>query len=325
MIRKLLLGIAVVIFGVGLYAYATAPTAVSRMPAIPAIPEDTTAWLARTEADVAASTPIIDGAEKRIRWFGGAENARSDYVVVYLHGFSATRQEIAPVGELIADGLEANLFETRLRGHGLETDALAGATAEHWLEDGLESLAVGRALGDKLVLIGTSTGATLALAMLDHELFSHVDTLVMVSPNFAPKDDTASMLTKPGGPQLAQLMLGDTRSWEGANEQQERYWSTSYPTYALVEMMRLVDYARSKLPTDVTTRVLTFYSPNDQVVNTSLIEASLDSLGSPKLETVVLEESGDPSNHVLAGDILAPENNLRIARDVIDFVKKGTL
>ena len=323
--RKFLLALLLVLLGTGILAFATAPSRIAGLPGVPEIAGDVSEWLARAEAEVAAGTPIIGGAEKRIRWYGDNAGLRSDYVVVYLHGFSATRQEIAPVAEMVADGLEANLFETRLSGHGLEDGALDGARAEDWLVDGVESLAVGRLLGERVVLIGTSTGATLALALSDHELFSHVETLVMVSPNFAPKDDTAGLLTSPGGPQLARLMLGETRSWSPANELQDRYWSTSYPTYALVEMMRLVDYARAKIPADLSANVLTFYSPNDQVVNTDLIVESLPHIRSPRLETIVLEDSGDPSNHVLAGDILAPQNSAKVAASVIEFVKKGNL
>lgn len=171
MIRKIALGLLFVIAGLGIVAFATAPAALVHLPSAPELPDNVVRWLENSEADVSATTPIVDGAEKRIRWFGDLEGQRSEYVVVYLHGFSATRQEIAPVGEIIADALEANMFETRLEGHGLAERALTDASAEDWLVDGVESLAVGRALGEKIVLIGTSTGATLALAMLDHELF----------------------------------------------------------------------------------------------------------------------------------------------------------
>jgi alpha-beta hydrolase superfamily lysophospholipase len=103
-----------------------------------------------------------------------------------VHGFSATRQEIAPVPERVAAALGANLFETRLAGHGRERDGLVDVRAEQWLDDGRELLGVGRALGERLTLIGTSTGATLALALASHPDFRVVDSLVLISPNFGP-------------------------------------------------------------------------------------------------------------------------------------------
>lgn len=325
MLRKTLIGLSIIVAGVVAAAFATAPAPIDRLPETPIVSGDPSAWVVETESRVAAATSIIEGAEKRVRWYGEESGKRRDIAVVYLHGFSATRQEIAPVAERIADGLEANLYETRLSGHGLESAALSNVSAEDWLADGVESLVIGSLLGEKIVLVGTSTGATLALALADHELFERVHTLVLLSPNFAPRDGTAEFLIRPGGPQLARMLVGENRSWTAANDRQERYWTTTYPTQALVEMMRLVDFARARLPLSLEAGVLTIYSPNDQVVDTERIERSIARIQSPRLETVAVEDSGDPSNHVLAGDILSPENNDELASRVIGFVKSAIL
>lgn len=136
---------------------------------------------------------------------------------------------------------------------------------------------------------------------------------------------TAGLLTAPGGPQLAQLLVGDTRTWTAANDQQERYWSTTYPTAAIIEMMRLVDLANAKLPLTLDQSVLTLYSPNDQVVSVERMQAALARIDAPRLETVALDGSGDPSNHVLAGNILAPENNQDVAEYIVQFLTKAEL
>ena len=161
---------------------ATRPAELSPPREVRKAEGDLTELLARGEAAVHERRGVIDGAEKRIVW-AGEPGERTELVLIYLHGFSATRQEIAPVPEQIAAALGANLFETRLSGHGLENDALANVRAEAWLDDGIEALAIGRALGERLVLIGTSTGATLALAMAGHPDFTAVDALVFLSPN----------------------------------------------------------------------------------------------------------------------------------------------
>ncbi len=325
MLRKILAVLAGLLAVVALAAVATAPADIVHVPTEPTISGGPDSYLRSAEARIAAVTPIIPGAEKRVRWFEGANDRRTEYVLVYLHGFSATRQETAPVSEMIADRLGANLFETRLAGHGLLANALADVTAEQWLDDAVESLAVAKTLGDKIVLIGTSTGATLALAVIDHPLFDAVDSIVMISPNFSPYDTTADLLTAPGGPQLAQLLVGDTRTWTAANDQQERYWSTTYPTAAVIEMMRLVDLANAKLPLTLDQSVLTLYSPNDQVVSVERMQAALARIDAPRVETVALEGSGDPSNHVLAGNILAPENNTKVAEHIVRFLTAAEL
>ncbi len=318
--RKILAVLAGLLAVVALAAVATAPSAIVHVPEEPTISGGPDSYLRDAEARVAAQTPIIPGAEKRVRWFDDVTDRRTEYVLVYLHGFSATRQETAPVSEVIADRLGANLYETRLAGHGLVTDPLAGVTAEQWLDDAIESLAIAKTLGDKVVLIGTSTGATLALAVVDHPLFEAVDSIIMISPNFSPYDTTADLLTAPGGPQLAQLLVGDTRSWTAANEQQARYWSTTYPTTAVIEMMRLVDLANGHLPLTLEQSILTLYSPNDEVVSVDRMQAALARIDSSRKVAIALDGSGDPSNHVLAGDIMAPENNAEVVEHIVRFL-----
>lgn len=291
-------------------------------PAVVAIelPDDLDAWLAKREQSVADDFGLVPGTEKRITWF--AEGERTAWSVVYLHGFSATRQETAPLAENVARALRANLFETRLTGHGREQAQLSAVRAEDWIADAAEALAVGAAIGERIIVIGTSTGATLAAAMLDDPAMRAVDTLVMLSPNFEPRDPGAAWLTRPAGPLLASLLVGDTRSWEPYNEQQGRYWSTSYPMAAAVEMMRLVDLAKQKLPGTIAQRLLLFYSLEDEVISPTTALAILEETASPQKRAVEITDPGDPSHHVLAGDVLSAAMTQRIADDIVAFIKR---
>ena len=263
---------------------------------------------------------LIPGTESRIVWANG--EARTPWSVVTLHGFSATRQETAPLAETVASLLNANLYEARLAGHGLTEQPLAGVRAEDWLQDAADALAAGAAIGDKIVVIGTSTGATLAAAMLDHELAKHIDTLVMISPNFEPRDPGARWLTRPAGPLLARLAVGDTRCWEPHNELQARFWSTCYPTAAAVEMMRLVDRANRLLPARIPQRLLMFYSRDDRVISPTAALEVFDATASPQKAAFEITDSGDPSQHVLAGDILSPTTTRSIADAIVSFIAR---
>lgn len=282
------------------------------------LPEDLDAWLAATERSVADRHGLVPGSEKRITWFG--DRQRTQYSVVYLHGFSATRQETAPLAEIVATALGANLFETRLSGHGHARDALAAVTAEDWLLDAAEALAVASRLGDRIIVIGTSTGATLAAAMLGDPAMNAVDTLVMLSPNFEPRDAGAAWLTRPAGPLLARLVVGGTRSWQPHNELQARYWSTTYPTAAAVEMMRLVDLANRQLPADISQRLLVFYSPQDEVVSPTAALAVIGQTVAPQKAAIEIRDPGDPSHHVLAGDVLSGAATQKLADDIVEFI-----
>jgi len=310
------LGVLIAVAGT---VMVSAPSTLSGTESVPRLPRDIDAWLSRSEASAARGN-LVPGTEKRVRWFGGRRNSKTRYAIVYLHGFSASRQEIAPVESMVADALEANLYETRLSGHGLQHDALSGVRAEDWLNDAAESLAVGSAIGEEIVLMGTSTGATLALAMYDHPLFARVSALVLISPNFGPRDRDAELLTWPGGPQLAHMVAGETRSWTPSNEKQARFWSTTYPMDAVVEMMRLVRFVRDKLPLRLEQSLLVFYSPADQVVDTERIQQAFGQIDSPHARLIEIPQSGDPSNHVLAGDIMSPENNDVLTAAIVSFV-----
>jgi pimeloyl-ACP methyl ester carboxylesterase len=299
--------------------WATRPARLEPPRAKASVTDNPAALLAEQEAAVDAALGIIGGAEKRIVW-ASEPGVRSELVIIYLHGFSATRQEIAPVPEQVAAALGANLFETRLAGHGLEAGPLTDVSAEAWLEDGAEALAVGRALGERLVLMGTSTGATLALALAGHPDFAAVDALVMLSPNFGPAAAGSGLATGPFGPQLVRLLTGEYREWVPANERQGRYWSTRYPNTSLVEMMRLVDLAQRQTEAAQVSRAMLIYSPQDQVVSVERLRDGFARLPAAEKQVLEIEKGGGPSNHVLAGDILAPENNALTSERIVAFL-----
>ena len=59
------------------------------------------------------------------------------------------------------------------------------ATAGDWWNDTAEALAIGRRLGERVIVIGTSTGATMAtLALADPALSAGVAGLVGFAPNY---------------------------------------------------------------------------------------------------------------------------------------------
>jgi len=319
-LRRVLIGFTAGLVVLAVALVSTAPSALVNRAPVPHLDGDLTRWLAAREYRAGLEGAIIPGTEKRIRWYRGLENSKTPLSIVYLHGFSATRQEIAPVEEMVADALGANLFETRLSGHGLEHNALLDVRAEDWLNDAAEALSIGAAIGEKIILMGTSNGATLALAMVGHPSMEPVSTLVLLSPNFGPRDTNAEFLTWPGGPQLASLVVGESKSWAPRNELQARYWTTTYPMDSVIEMMRLVKYVRGRLPLQISQALLTFYSPADRVIDTRRMLDSLGQIESPRKQLIVIEGSGDSSNHVLAGNILAPENNRLFADRIVGFV-----
>jgi len=296
---------------------STPPALVNAAPSA-ALPDDIDAFLAASERHAAAAFPLVPNTEKRIVWQD--PGVRSKFAVVYLHGFSATRQETAPLAGQVAAALNANLFETRLAGHGREESKLLDVTAEDWLEDVAEALAVGARIGEQVIVIGTSTGGTLALAMSQHEAAAAVSHFVLISPNIQPSDETAKWATRPAGRLIARLFVGPTRSWTPRNEQQARYWSTTYPTAAGIEVMRLVEYLHTLLPLEIHADLLVMLSPDDEVVSPAATRYACSRIDAPRKKLFEYVDSPDPSSHVLAGDIMAPQSTAGVAAAIVEFV-----
>ena len=75
----------------------------------------------------------------------------------------------------------------------------ATATAQDWLDDAREALAIGRRIGDRVVLIGISTGALLATMAALEDNSPDIAALVLLSPNFAIRDWRGRFISGPLG------------------------------------------------------------------------------------------------------------------------------
>lgn len=281
------------------------------------LPADLQAYLTASEA---AFPDITPGAEKTIIW-AHPEQQQTELSIVYLHGFSATRQETAPLCDELAKALGANLFYTRLSGHGRSSRALGEVGAGEWLRDAREALAIGQRLGRKVLIVGTSTGGTLAAWLAATQNDAPVLAYVLISPNFSPRDRAAQVLTWPWASTFAPLLLGTERQWKPLNDEQARYWTHRYPTQALLPMMALVN-AVNELPLEqVQAPILLIHANDDQVVSSHAAATAFSRFGSQIKQRVELRESQDPSHHVLAGRIVAPQDTARVALLIEQFVQ----
>ncbi|MCK8823624.1 alpha/beta hydrolase [Fuchsiella alkaliacetigena] len=283
---------------------------------LPPRTEDLTEYLAQSEAEFA---DLIPGTEKKIIW-ADANKEKTPLSIIYLHGFSATRQETAPLADQVAEELGANLFYTRLTGHGRSGAAMGEAKANDWLNDAWEALEIGQQIGEEVVVIGTSTGGTLATWLALQEQVEGISALVLISPNFGPRDSMAELLTWPWAEQLLPLLLGEEYSAESLNPEHERYWTRNYPTTALFPMMALVDLVRESDLEAVKEPTLVLYSPQDQVVDAAKIEETFQRWGSEEKKLLAMEEIENPRKHVLAGDILEPNNTSVVKEEILEFI-----
>jgi esterase/lipase len=282
-------------------------------PRVPRL-DELDAWLAASEAKQ-DPTP---GTEKRIVWASGGARRRTPWSLVYVHGFSSSRQELAPVPERVAEALGANLFETRLTGHGLDGEALAKATADAWIRDYREAVRIGWRLGERVAVLGVSTGATLD-AYVSMYGVEKPSAHLWVSPNFGPKDASAELLLWPWARTWVPWVAGEVRSWEPVNEAQGRYWTTSYPIEALFPMQALVQAARQGPLASLEAPTLVVHSSDDEVIDPEAVRNAYERLGADPKKRLELSGASDP--HVLAGQILSPENTDRLVDDLTAWLK----
>lgn len=114
---------------------------------LPTLPElaDLPAYIAQQEA----KHKVKPGNEAEIVW-ADSTKSQSEYALVYLHGFSASKQEGNPAYNYLAKALHANMYLARLADHGLDTVApMQYLTADRLWESAKQAYAIGKRLGKK--------------------------------------------------------------------------------------------------------------------------------------------------------------------------------
>ncbi|MEZ4616163.1 MAG: alpha/beta hydrolase [Caldilineaceae bacterium] len=278
---------------------------------------DLDTYLAESEARFPDLKP---DTEKTIVWAHPQQKEKTPVAIVYLHGFSATRHEVAPLSDRVAAQLGGNLYYARLTGHGRSDDAMAEATVNAWLNDTMEAVTIGEELGDDVVLIASSTSASvLTWLAANGYLDEHVSALVFLSPNFGPVNKSAELLLWPWGKQIAQLVEGRYREWEPLNELHGQFWTHRYPVDALLPMMAAVKLARDADLSAVQQPLLVFDTAEDTVVDHRKTEQLFAKSGSVSKQLVVVKTE-HKWGHVLAGDILSPGTTDALAQQIVDFL-----
>lgn len=276
------------------------------------------AWLQSSEKTF---TDMKPGTAKGISWASRA-GERTPWSVVYLHGFSASRLETAPLPDTVAQALGANAFHTRLTGHGLDSvEAMGQATVQDWMADTAEALQIGKTLGDKVLVVGVSTGATLAAWAARSPQAKDMAAMVFISPNFGPKDKRANLINGPWGQQIALALEGPVRGWTPDSPEEANAWTTRYATQAIFPMMALVKDVRESNLAAIQTPLLVLYSEGDEVVDPQETKTAFARIGSNRKSLQAVDYSNSKGQHVLAGRIKAPTAVTPMADSIVQWVK----
>src|SRR5882672_2637620 len=161
--RKFLLLIPIAL--ILIYVAGPSPDAPKYSKEMPVVPSDANS-LESFVRNMESQHKLKPDNEARIVWANDSLKQKTEYAIAYLHGFSASQEEANPIHTNIAKEFGCNIYLSRLAEHGIDTaDALINLTPEKYWESAKQALAIGKQLGNKVILMGTSTGGTNALQL----------------------------------------------------------------------------------------------------------------------------------------------------------------
>jgi esterase/lipase len=165
---------------------------------------------------------------------------KTDYCLLYIHGFSASPKEGYPINEEFAQRYHMNAYFPRLFEHGLEKpNNLLNMTPDNLINSAKEAMKIARQLGNKVILMSTSTGGTLSLILASEN--KDIDALIMYSPNIEIAEDMTKILTLPWGLQIGKLTSGEMIEHPDDSPLEKKYWQSSYRIEAVAFLQSLVE------------------------------------------------------------------------------------
>ena len=271
--------LTVIIFVLG--PTVDAPVIDKPLPELNVAINDLSQWV---ESQNKAFPNIKPGNESELI-FADSIPQKTPYAIVYLHGFSGSTADGAPVHKQVAEALGANIYLPRLYDHGLATEeGLLNYTGEKSLDSAREALAVGKILGEKVILMGTSTGCTLALALAAHH--PELAALVLYAPNIRINHPLDFVATLPWGLEIIRKVEGGRyHAMENPSETKKQFWTTKYRLEAPVQMQKLLETAMVQSTFEkINTPVFSgYYYKNEQeqdpVVSVAAMRQMFEALG----------------------------------------------
>jgi esterase/lipase len=263
--------------------------------------------------------------QAKIIW-ADSSKSQTEYALVYLHGFSASQMEGDPVHQNIAKQFNCNLYLARLAEHGIDTtEDLMNLTADQYWESAKLAYSIGKQIGKKVILMGTSTGGTLALQLAAN--YPEIAGLILYSPNIEIFDPSAPLLNNPWGLQIGRAVLKsnyvDIKYKDSAYP---KYWNSHYRIEAVVALQNLLEATMTEATfkkIHQPTLALYYYKDEahqDNVVKVKAIQKMMQQIATPanlKMEMAI----PNAGNHVIASPIVS-NDIVSVEKATAKFMKK---
>ena len=194
----------------------------------PTVPTDLASLLNFVEDKEDTVIGLKPNNEAKIIWADSLNKSKTTYSIIYIHGFGSSEKEGDPVHRKLAEHFEANLYLTRLPEHGIKRpDAMLHMTARKLTEYVREAYMIGKSLGDSVIVVGTSMGGSLALALAAEA--PDIKAIVVYSPAIRENGDELEQFFRPWTGYIAEHFIFEngTRIMN-RNEEKNKYWSEEY-------------------------------------------------------------------------------------------------
>ena len=228
--------------------------------------------------------------------------------ILFIHGFTSSPFEMKPLSKYLMKH-KYTFSIPLLKGHGTSPGDLVDCRWYEWFEQVKEALFEMRKRCKKIIVIGQSTGASLALHLAAHY---QVEGVAALAPALILKEKKLKLLpvaamfrryqNKPNGPDISD---------EEARKKAVTYDKT--PLKTVRELLDLYKHLKVDLP-DIYTPVLLIHSEQDHVVDIKGAEYIYEKISSEDKQFLKLKNSF----HVLTLD---KEKEI-VYREIDNFVKR---
>lgn len=250
---------------------------------------------------------VPEEAEKKIIWSNKEKN-KTEIAIAFLPGFSTTNFQQKEFFDKLSKELDANIFLSRLSGHGREYPGSKQMSAENYLKDTSEAIEIAKRIGKKVILIGYSLGGALTTAAsFDEKLSKDLHGVVLFAPAYVGTIRNISLW-------LYAMSFLDKINHDCNDyiNDQKKYDCTKYSTKVfetsdgvqgghIMSAVAEKDFSANKVP------ALSFFDYDDDVLNSHETEKRLNKWGNKKSKIVIIESGEkDITQHFIVG-FLNPE------------------
>ena len=250
---------------------------------------------------------VPEEAEKKIIW-SNTEKNKTEIAIAFLPGFSTTNFQQKEFFDKLSKELDANIFLSRLSGHGREYPGSKQMSAENYLKDTSEAIEIAKRIGKKVILIGYSLGGALTTAAsFDEKLSKDLHGVVLFAPAYVGTIRNISLW-------LYAMSFLDKINHDCNDyiNDQKKYDCTKYSTKVfetsdgvqgghIMSAVAEKDFSANKVP------ALSFFDYDDDVLNSHETEKRLNKWGNKKSKIVIIESGEkDITQHFIVG-FLNPE------------------